>query len=220
MGEIKTAARRAETEELLEWAVAEENSPGLQSSTVAQLHCLRVDNFISSSTKTLQSLKNIITRWAQSLRLLPDGEKKKKNTIQAAKWLRRSDRGGLTASYPCEWRRRRRRRRTRRVGPGRPRPGGSGTTSRHQLASTAARRGTGGGEGGALQISFFRNLIISRLTREVINFFKMSIFQWPEAQLCCQNCIFNHYLRAKFLSRKRWGITSSSVIMNVWNVLI
>lgn len=26
------------------------------------------------------------------------------------------------------------------------------------------------------QISFFRNLIISRLTREVINFFKMGIF--------------------------------------------
>lgn len=48
------------------------------------------------------------------------------------------------------------------------------------------------------QISFFRNLIISRLTREVINFFKMGIFQWPQAQLCCQNCIFNHYLRAKF----------------------
>lgn len=34
----------------------------------------------------------------------------------------------------------------------------------------------GGGGAGGQQISFFRNLIISRLTREVINFFKMGIF--------------------------------------------
>lgn len=47
-------------------------------------------------------------------------------------------------------------------------------------------------------VSFLANLIISRLTREVINFFKIGIFQVPQARLCCQNCIFNHYFRAKF----------------------
>lgn len=133
--------------EVLKWAVTVGSSPGLQSSTVAQLHCLRVDNFISSSTKNspvAQKHNHTLSPESPS----PRGRREKKKKTPGR---RRSDRGVFTASYPCEWRRRRR---TRRVGPGRPRPGGSSSSSshRHQLASVAARRQ--GGRGGAANFIF------------------------------------------------------------------